>query len=347
MYGPATTSESPFSAARTSNLLAGTLVLIVLTLLAKLAHVMVPVLPGAVFALGFGVLAGSGSVGVRRSLPALPYQLPLTVGLILMGAQLDLNLVHVIGLEGLLAVAFVWLGVTAVFWLLAKTGWVPPRLAGLLTLGLIGCGVSAVVGAAQHDRKAAGIQTTYATLAILVSGAVALLVYPVAGRYFGLEAHEFGLLAGLTIANSAEAVATASIHSDEALGVAAGLKLVVNAVQGLPILVYLWFFTPKREHTHGVGVLRLIVSRVPYFVWGFAAVGVAAALGAFSPVERQQIGQLTRLAFFVALVGVGFQTRLDVVRRVGVRPVLIGTLVWAAAAGAVLLWLQSQNPANS
>lgn len=339
MYGPATTSDSALSAARTSNLLAGTLVLIVLTLLAKLAHVMVPVLPGAVFALGFGVLAGSGSVGVRRALPALPYQLPLTVGLILMGAQLDPNLVHVIGPEGLLGVAFVWVGVAAAFWLLAKSGWVPPRLAGLLTLGLIGCGVSAVIGAAQHDRKAAGIQTTYATLAILVSGALALLVYPVVGRLLGLDAHEFGLLAGLTIANSAEAVATASIHSNEALGVAAGLKLIVNALQGLPILGYLWFFTPKREHAHGAAIPRLLISRVPYFVWGFAAVGVAAALGAFSAGEREQLGQLTRLAFFVALVGVGFQTRLDVVRRVGVRPVLIGISVSAAAAGAVLLWL--------
>ncbi|MCA8917130.1 MAG: putative sulfate exporter family transporter, partial [Planctomycetes bacterium] len=93
------------------------------------------------------------------------------------------------------------------------------------------------------------------------------------------------------------------------------------------------------EPAHGRGVARTLVGRVPYFVWGFVAVAIAGALGAFSPVERAQLGHITRYAFFIALVGVGFRTRLDVVRRIGVRPVVIGVGLWAVAAGAVLLWI--------
>lgn len=337
MYATRATTE-PISA-RAGNLLASTLVLILLAGLAKLAWVLAPVVPGAVFALGFGMLAGSGSAGVRRSIPALPYRLPLTVGLILMGAQLDLNLLHVIGWSGLGAIAALWVGVALVFHLLARVGWITPRLAGLMTLGLIGCGVSAVAAAAQQDRKAAGAPSTYATLAILVSGAVGLLVYPLVGRALGFNAQQFGALSGLTIANSAEAVATAAIHSDRALGIAAGFKLVVNSLQGLPILFYLWLHTRSHERAAGISVPRQLLAGVPYFVWGFAAVAATSALGAFTPGERAQLGSITRLAFFVALVGVGFQTRLDVIRRIGFRPVLLGTLVWAAAAGAALLWL--------
>lgn len=338
MQTHSSTARRPRRAASIRNALPGVVVLVLLALLAKLAYLLVPVVPGAVFALAFGVLAGSSSAGVRRAIPSLPYHLPLTVGLILMGAQMDPNLIHVIGWSGFAAIVVLWLGVSVTLWLFVKTGWLVPRLGGLLALGLIGCGVSAVLGAAQQDRKAGTIQTTYATLAILISGALALLVYPLADKALVLNAQQYGVLSGLTIANSAEAVATASIHSDEALGVAAGFKLVVNALQGLPILVYLWLFTPKREQAKR-SAPRLMISRVPYFVWGFIAVAAASALGAFSTPERAQLGALTRLAFFVALVGVGYQARIDVVRRIGVRPVLIGTLVWAAAAGVTLLWL--------
>ncbi|MBZ0135282.1 MAG: YeiH family protein [Planctomycetes bacterium] len=314
--------------------LPGALALLTLALLALLTHRLAPQVPGAVWALGFGVLAGSA--GARRELPSLPYHLPLTVGLILMGAQLHQSLFAHIGVPGLLAVGALWFSVATSFWLMARTGLLTPRLAGLFTLGLIGCGVSAIAGAAQQDHKAEGAPTAYATLAVLLSGAAGLLVYPLIGIAAGLDAQQFGALAGITIANSAEAVATAATHSDDALGVAAGYKLLVNTLQGVPILVYLWRFAPKGDATPGVAT---ILQRVPFFVWGFVGVAVAASIGLFSESERASLGGLTRLAFFIALIGVGYHTRLDVIRRIGLRPILIGLAVWALAAAAVLIWI--------
>ena len=325
-------------AERTQRLLAGTLVLVILALVAKLAHTLVPQVPAPVWALGFGVLAGAGSAGIRR-VPELPYHLPLTVGLILLGAQLDPGLFALIGLPGVLVVAAVWVGVTGLLWLTVRLGLLTPRLAGLFALGLIGCGVTAITGAAQQDPKAAGTPAVYATLAVLVSGAIALVAFPFIGDALGLDAQQFGALAGITVANSAEAIAAAGYRGDESLGIAAGYKLLVNALQGVPILVYLWYFTPRQRHANGFGVVRAVFSRVPYFVWGFAAVALASALGAFSPEERLQLGSVTRLAFFVALVGVGFRTRLDVIRRVGFRPVLVGVVIWAVVSAGVLLWI--------
>lgn len=330
-----------FEHERTRQLVAGTVVLVILALLAKLAHTLVPQVPGLVWALGFGVLAGTGSSGARRRLPALPYYLPLTVGLILMGAQIDPNILAVVGWQGFVAVGALWLGMTFAFWAIARVGLLPSRLAGLFTLGLIGCGVSAIVGAAQEDRKAEGTPAVYATLAVLVSGGIGLIVFPFIGDALGMDASEFGTFAGIAIANSAEAVAAAAVHSDAALGTAAAFKLLVNALQGVPILIYLLIFTPRIKHARGWQVPKALVSRVPYFVWGFAAVAVAAGLGAFDPSERESLGKLTRLAFFIALVGVGFKTRLDVIRRIGFRPILIGVVVWAAASAAVLIWLKS------
>ena len=335
----AATVEPAVEAERTRGLLAGTLTLIVLALIAKLAHVLAPQVPGAVWALGFGILAGMGSARVR-AVPALPYQVPLTVGLILLGAQLDPSLFGRIGWAGLTGVGAVWLGVPLLLWVTARLGLLTPRLAGLLALGLIGCGVTAITGAAQSDRKAAGVSAVYATLVVLLTGAIGLVAYPALGEAVGLDASRFGAFAGITLANSAEAVATAALHSDGAMGIAAGYKLLVNALQGLPIVVYLWLFGPKVERGQGTGAVRTIFQRVPYFVWGFAAVAVASALGAFTADERVQLAHLTRYAFFIALVGVGFRTRLDVIRRIGVRPVLIGVVVWALVAAGVLLWIK-------
>ena len=323
-----TTTQNP------RGLLPATLALATLSLLALLTHTLVPQVPGAAWALGFGVLAGAA--GVRREVPALPYHLPLTVGLILMGAQLHPSVFSLIGGHGLLAVAALWVGVAGLFWLLSRTRLLTPRLAGLFTLGLIGCGVSAIAGAAQSDRKAQGAPTAYATLAVLLSGAAGLLLYPLLGVAFGLDAAQFGALAGITIANSAESVATAATHSDEALGAAAGYKLLVNALQGIPILLYLWLVAPKGTSRPGVAS---VLERVPFFVWGFAAVAIAASMGLFSEAERESLGGLTRLAFFIALVGVGYHIRLDVIRRIGPRPILLGLAVWVVATTAILIWL--------
>jgi uncharacterized membrane protein YadS len=333
----AATIDLPGRSDSRQNLLSGTAVLILLALIAKLAHVLAPQLPGAVWALGFGMLAGAGAPRTH----ALPYRLPLSVGLILLGAQLDPRLFVAIGWPGLLAVGAVWIGVVGLLALAARSRLLTPRLAGLFALGLIGCGVSAIAAATQPDRRAAGVPAVYATLAVLVTGAAGLLVYPAVANALGLDATQFGTLAGLTIANSAESITTAALHSDAAMGTAAAYKLIVNALQGVPIVVYLWLFAPNQRRAHGLGLPRLVLLRVPFFVWGFAAVAVAGLLGAFSVGERAQLGHMTRYAFFIALVGVGFRTRLDVVRRIGLRPVLIGLAVWAVSAAAVLLWIQA------
>ncbi|MDC1143196.1 putative sulfate exporter family transporter, partial [Planctomycetota bacterium] len=133
----------------------------------------------------------------------------------------------------------------------------------------------------------------------------------------------------------AEAVAVAQTAGFEALGVAASVKLVVNALQGIPIALYLWRFAPN---TKGHVATRILV-RVPVFVWGFSALAIAAWLGGFSANERGSLGNLTSWAFFVALVGVGFQTRLQVLRRVGLRPLMLATLVWLGVSALVLLAL--------
>ncbi|MBK8205270.1 MAG: putative sulfate exporter family transporter [Planctomycetes bacterium] len=316
----------------------GVVVLAGIVALAKLAHVLVPSVPAVVWALGFGILAGAGAERSRRPAPSLPYQVPLTAGFVMMGAQMQPEVFALVGWPGVLSLALLWLSVLGAFALAVKLRLLPGRLAGLFALGLSGFGVTAVVAVAKYDRDVAGTPQTVATLVVLVSGALALVGYPLLAPLLGLDAATFGAFAGLTVANNAEALATAGTAEEPALLLAAAYKVLANAFEGLAVLVYLWLFMPREQRDRGHIGARLLLPKVPGFVIGFAIVGAAALLGAFTEQERAVLGTLTQWAFFIALVGVGYRTNAGAIFKAA-RPTAIGLALWAVTSALVLLWL--------
>jgi uncharacterized membrane protein YadS len=311
-------------------------VLAIVVALAKIAHVLIPGVPGVVWALIFGVLAGHGARSAGRKNLELPYEVPLTAGFVMMGAEVTPGVFALVGWRGLLGVALLWAMVVGGFAVAARLRLLPARLAGLFALGLSGCGVSAVVTVAQRDRTIEGTPQTVATLVILLSGALALVSYPFIGDALGLDAATFGTFTGLTVANNAEAIATASTREDPSLMLGAAYKVVVNAFEGLAVLLYLWLFASRPQGAQGA--LKLGLPKIPGFVVGFAAVGIASLLGAFSEADRAALSGLTKWAFFIALVGVGFRTRLDQLGKAW-KPTLVGLVLWAGTSALVLLWL--------
>jgi uncharacterized membrane protein YadS len=310
-------------------------VLAIVVALAKIAHVLIPGVPGVVWALIFGVLAGHGARSAGYTTLSLPYEVPLTAGFVMMGAEMNPEVFGLVGWRGLAGIALLWAIVVGSFALAARLRLLPSRLAGLFALGLSGCGVSAVVTVAGRDHTIEGTPQTVATLVILLSGGLALVSYPFIGQYLELDAATFGTFTGLTVANNAEAIATASTREDPALLLGAAYKVVVNAFEGLAVLLYLWLFTGKQ---HEKSSLKVGLPKVPGFVIGFAAVGAAALLGAFTPADRAALSGLTKWAFFIALVGVGFRTRLDQIGKAW-KATLVGLVLWAATSALVLLWL--------
>jgi uncharacterized membrane protein YadS len=310
-------------------------VLGIVVALAKIAHVLIPGVPGVVWALVFGVLAGHGARSAGYTTLSLPYEVPLTAGFVMMGAEMNPEVFTLVGWRGLLGVALLWAMVVGGFAVAARLRLLPSRLAGLFALGLSGCGVSAVVAVAGRDKTIEGTPQTVATLMILLAGGIALVTYPFIGEHLGLDAATFGTFTGLTVANNAEAIATASTREDPALLLAAAYKVVVNAFEGLAVVLYLWLFAGRSESK---AALKVGVPKIPGYVLGFVAVGTAALLGAFSEPERQALSGLTKWAFFIALVGVGFRTRLDQLGKAW-KPTLVGLLLWAGTSALVLLWL--------
>ena len=313
--------------------------------LAKLGHLSLPQVPSAVWALGVGIVAAALLATKGRAPRALPHELPLALGMILMGAQMDLGLFASVGLRGLLLVAAVWVTVVLLFALAWRARLVSARLAGLLALGLSGCGVTAITAAAQQDPQASGAPEVFASVVVLATGALALVVLPLVAGALGLSAGHFGAWAGVSIANSAEALAAGERISGESMRLAAGYKLLVNGMQGLPILAYLWFFSAKaapeaQAGSRSLRAIRGVFGRVPFFVWGFAVVAALSTAGLFNESERENLANIARWAFFLALVAIGFRTRVSTLREVGARPLLAGVAVWGALSALTLLLIR-------
>jgi uncharacterized membrane protein YadS len=92
---------------------------------------------------------------------------------------------------------------------------------------------------------------------------------------------------------------------------------------------------------------------VPLFVLGFLAMAALNSLGVFRELSIRanrdlvQDAQWTaRVLILVALAGVGLSTRLDAMRKAGLRPLYVGFIVAAATSAACLAWIRFLGPAS-
>lgn len=321
-----------------SHRMAGLAALGGIVLLAKLAHVLVPQVPAVIWALGFGMLAGLEARKHRLRL-LLPHELPLMLGFVLMGAQVERDVFRQIGTEGLGLLA-AWVVVTLLlFWLAARLRLLPRKLAGLFALGMAGFGVSAIAAAGSRDPALSGTPQTMATLLVLLTGAIGLVVYPLVQPWLGLSEAGFAALAAVSIANNAEAIATAGTIGAGAALCAAALKVAINSLEGVALVAFLRKQLPRGRTRRWHDA----IPRVPGYVLGFTLVATLSLAGVFDGTERASLANLTHWAFFIALAGVGFRTRLDLLARVGLRPLVAGLVIWLLTAAGLAAWLVWTN----
>src|SRR5215472_5642877 len=182
----------------------------------KAHHLVLPNIEYVLWAILIG-LAISNTVGV----PALfrsgvaTYEFWLKAGIVLLGARF--LLADVLRLGGLsLVLVFVEIALSLLFMTaLGRAFKLRPKLITLLAVGSSICGVSAIIatqGAIDADEE----DSSYAIAAILALGAISLFLFPIVGHSLHLSDRGYGLWAGLTVDNTAEASAAGALFSDAA-----------------------------------------------------------------------------------------------------------------------------------
>jgi len=200
----------------------------------------------------------------------------------------------------------------------------PARTSALISFGTAICGGSAI--AAMAPVIGADDEEIAVSLATVFSlNAAALLLFPPLGHLFDLTQRQFGLWAALAIHDTSSVVGAASAFGASALAIGTTVKLA-RAIWIAPCALLVSRFTKSTTKTS-----------IPLFIIGFI---VAASLRSLLPQllgAWQTLSLLARQGLVVTLFLVGNGLTREVVRRVGVRPLAQGVVLWVIVSASMLV----------
>ncbi|PWJ57952.1 putative integral membrane protein (TIGR00698 family) [Dyadobacter jejuensis] len=233
-----------------------------------------------------------------------------------LGFGMDLQRVIQVGARGVLLTMFSIVCTLALGYGLGKAFRVDPKVSFLISAGTAICGGSAIAALSPVIR-AKERQVSLALACIFILNALALLVFPWLGHYFGLSQRQFGLWCALAIHDTSSVVGAAGVYGVESLELATTVKLA-RALWIIPISCISTFYSH--------GAIRRI--RIPYFIGLFL---VAVLANNFIPAVANMsylLGALAHIGLKISLFLIGTGLTRSVWKTVGLGPFLQGLLLW-------------------
>lgn len=242
----------------------------------------------------------------------------------LLGVTVTYQRVSAAGGHLIVAAILIVIGVLIVGTLVGLTLGLARRLSLLVSVGLAICGNSAVA-AAGSALRAAPSEIALAIGLSAVLGLAQIVVLPLLTEVGGMDHVAYGVVVGLSAYAVPHALAAGFAVSPLAGEVATTVKLLRVLCLG-PVIGAVAF-------VDGGGQVKDIRSHVrralPWFVVAFLVLAAVSSMGAFPDAVVEFARQVSRLAFIVAMAGVGLEVDLRRVRVVG--PRVLATIVITSA----------------
>lgn len=264
------------------------------------------------------------------------YELWLKIGIVLLGARFLLQDIFQLGGLSLILVIGELFFAVGLMVLLGRLFRLGGKLTSLLAVGSSICGVSAIIaarGAIEADDK----DSTFAIAAILALGAFGLFFYPFLGHLLGLSDHAAGLWIGLSVDNTAEAIAAGRIFSEDAFKIAALAKSTRNAMIGFVVLAFAVYWASKGLAQNVYRKGYFLWQKFPKFVLGFIIFSVLSTIGFFSKGDIVSLKHLYKWFFLLTFAGVGLKTDFREMMKMGLRPFYCGAIAEATITAFNLL----------
>lgn len=200
----------------------------------------------------------------------------------------------------------------------------------LISSGTAICGGSAIA-AVGPVIKAKDSDMSVALATVFVLNAIALFIFPVLGEWLGLTQQEFGTWAAIAIHDTSSVVGAGAAYGEEALQVATTIKLT-RALWIIPLaLVTSIIFKSEGKKIS-----------IPWFILWFI---VAILINTYALDELPEVGKaisgLARKGLIVTMFFIGASLSTDVLKAVGVKPLVQGILLWlviSIGSLAYILW---------
>lgn len=200
--------------------------------------------------------------------------------------------------------------------------------AYLISSGTAICGGSAIA-AVGPVLKANDSSMSVALGTIFILNAIALFVFPAIGHALDLSQQQFGTWAAIAIHDTSSVVGAGAAYGKEALEVATTIKLT-RALWIIPLaLVTSFIFKGDGKKIS-----------IPWFIFFFIlAIVVNTYLLDSVPQIGHEIARFARKGLTITLFFIGASLSMDVVRQVGIRPMIQGILLWLVISVSSLVYI--------
>jgi uncharacterized integral membrane protein (TIGR00698 family) len=276
--------------------------------------------PPIALALGL-VLAFS----IGSPFPALsgkPTKYLLQTSVVLLGFGMNLGAVYKAGKDGILFTIATIFGTLILGYLVGRALKVESKTSSLISSGTAICGGSAIAAVAPAiDAESQQISVSLGTVFVLNS--IALFVFPLIGHLLGMSQGQFGVWSAIAIHDTSSVVGASGTYGAEALAIATTVKLA-RALWIAPVaLLFAFLYRDRNSITR----TRLVI---PWFIFLFLAATVARtyAPSMIEPSVFDSIVNLARAGMTITLFLIGASLSRETLRKVGVRPLVQGVLLW-------------------
>ena len=225
--------------------------------------------------------------------------------------------------------------IVSVFAVLALGMWLGKRLlidrktSYLIAAGTAICGGSAIA-AVGPVVKADDNQMSMSLGTIFILNAIALFIFPPIGHLLGLTQEQFGLWAAIAIHDTSSVVGAGAAYGETALEIAAMVKLT-RALWIIPITILTMFLFKQK----GAKIT------IPWFILFFILAMVANTFLSLPEALTRSVVWAAKQGLTLTLFLIGAGLSRQVIRQVGIRPMVQGVLLWifigAISLGVILL----------
>ena len=236
------------------------------------------------------------------------------------------------GKEGMAFTVISVVGTMLIGWFIGrKLMKVDRNTSYLISSGTAICGGSAIA-AVGPVVKAKDAEMSVALGTIFILTAIALFIFPAIGHALGMTQQDFGTWAAIAIHDTSSVVGAGQAYGEEALQIATTIKLT-RALWIIPLaLVSSVIFKSKGQRIS-----------IPWFIFFFVLAMVFNTYILEPSATGQAIGHfvngIARKSLTVTLFFIGASLSLDVLKTVGVKPLIQGILLWIVISLSTLAYI--------
>jgi uncharacterized integral membrane protein (TIGR00698 family) len=251
-------------------------------------------------------------------------KLLLQASVVGLGFGMNLQKVLEAGRQGLLFTIATIVGTLLAGWLLARAMRINSSTAHLISSGTAICGGSAIA-AVGPVINASDEEMSVSLGTVFILNSIALFIFPVIGAALHLSQTQFGVWAAIAIHDTSSVVGAAAAYGAEALQVATTVKLT-RALWIVPLTIGTAFaFRGKSTRV-----------ALPWFILFFLIASVIRTYVPAPQIAWDTLVRIARVGLTVTLFLIGSQLSRKSLAAVGVRPLILGVVLWVLISAAGL-----------